>query len=265
LKASIRWKTLTEVPVAWRRLTRADAEIVEQQGVLLKLNPTDKTNLNYSNAQLDDYPKISRAEFPNRPPLRLRLRARFHFQGEQPKGTAGFGFWNDPFLMTEPRPATLPKALWFFYSSKESKLALAQGIANHGWKMAAMDAWRPAFLALIPTLPLSLPLMWLPWFQKKLWPIAQRAMRCHEKEISHDLKSWHDYELVWGEQQSEFWIDQELQFSVPSPKGPLGLVIWMDNQYMQIDPRAVMKHGNLVLEHEQCLEIAACELSLHAR
>jgi hypothetical protein len=71
---------------------------------------------------------------------------------------------------------------------------------------------------------------------------------------------WHSYEIHWNKEEVFFYIDGEEQFSTPAPSGPLGLVIWIDNQFMRIDPRAYMKHGNVTLDSSQQLEIKQFEL-----
>src|SRR5438093_12491321 len=48
----------------------------------------------YADAQIDDYPGLPRGRFPWRPPLRLTVEARV---SASLAGTAGFGFWNNPF------------------------------------------------------------------------------------------------------------------------------------------------------------------------
>jgi hypothetical protein len=46
----------------------------------------------------------------------------------------------------------------------------------------------------------------------------------------------------------------------PSPRGPLGLVIWIDNQYLIVHPTGRLEHGILPLPHTQWLEIDAVAL-----
>ena len=41
-----------------------------------------------------------------------------------------------------------------------------------------------------------------------------------------------------------------------SPRGALGLVIWIDNQYMIVTPQGRLGHGLMEFEHEQYLEVA---------
>ena len=51
----------------------------------------------YCLAQLDNYMRLSRRQFPYQPPIHLRLEARV--SGAELPGTWGFGLWNDPFSL----------------------------------------------------------------------------------------------------------------------------------------------------------------------
>src|SRR5436190_2148611 len=86
----------------------------------------------YADAQIDDYAGLARRQFPWRPPLRLTLRAR---ASGGLAGTAGFGFWNNPFSPLGGSPA-LPAAIWFFHAAPPSDMPLALGVSGHGWKAA---------------------------------------------------------------------------------------------------------------------------------
>jgi len=252
---------LMDVPKNWRTIQKGEGQVFEEAKITLKL-PKDEIGKSYSNAQIDDYPNLKRRDFLNEAPLKFKIKARLKCE-EEPKGTFGFGFWNDPFLMTEPRMPSLPKAIWFFGSSSESSMDLAIGLPGHGWKMGCIDAWSWKFLLLIPTIPFSVPLMWIPFIRRKLWPIAQKFMKCSEALVPVSVKDWHEYEIDWQTNLVTFYIDNQKQFEAPAPKGKLGLVIWIDNQYMKIDPRAKMSCGNLHLKHEQSLEIESFELINH--
>ena len=50
--------------------------------------------------------------------------------------------------------------------------------------------------------------------------------------LNVDVTEWHGYRLEWSPTRSAFWVDDELSLESPvSPRPPLGLVIWIDNQY----------------------------------
>ncbi|TMF44913.1 MAG: hypothetical protein E6I32_14300, partial [Chloroflexi bacterium] len=69
------------------------------------------------------------------------------------RGTAGFGFWNYPFSVRGDI-LMLPEAIWFFYASPPSNMALVPGVPGWGWKAQVVHSMRPAALA--STLPLAL-------------------------------------------------------------------------------------------------------------
>ena len=50
--------------------------------------------------------------------------------------------------------------------------------------------------------------------------------------------------------------DGQTILRAPSPRGPLGLVIWIDNQWMVATPEGRFGHGVLALDHAQWLEVA---------
>ncbi len=58
----------------------------------------------YSDAQLFDYAAMKRRDFPCRPPLRMIVRAWASHSADQLKGTAGFGFWNQPVMPGQALP-----------------------------------------------------------------------------------------------------------------------------------------------------------------
>jgi hypothetical protein len=231
--------------------------------VRLIVPATDATH--YHNAQLDDYHTLPRKNFAWRPPLVLHVRARFSHGVDALRGTAGFGFWNDPFMMTTRRPPALPRALWFFFASRPSNMALAKGVPGKGWKAATIDAQRAAFLALLPAAPIGFLLMRSPQLYGKLWPVAQRALGVDEAVIDVGLQGWHDYVLEWRAQEAVFRVDDRVVLRAPAPAGPLGLVVWLDNQTMVVTPQGRFAHHVLARETDQWLELSALTVRMGNR
>jgi hypothetical protein len=184
------------------------------------------------------------------------VRARFSHPAGELQGTAGFGFWNAPFGVARGQWPTLPKAIWFFYASPPANLALARDVAGNGWKAATIDAWRWPFLFLAPSAPIALPLMRIRPLYKLLWPVAQRAIGVQEALIHAALTEWHTYSLVWGVNTVRFLVDDQvvLQCAI-APRGPLGFVIWKDNQTMTITPWGSFRHGLVACDQEQWMEV----------
>ena len=240
----------------WRD-TELGGGIVAASGAVFRLVLPGAGSEHYSDAQISDYAR--RADFGNRPPLRLSLRARA--QGEL-KGTAGFGFWNHAFMPGQ-RSFRLPQALWFFFTSRENDIALAQGIAGHGWKAAAINAHSWRFLALLPFAPLGFLLMRSRALYAALWPIGQRAIGVSEALLDETLLGeFHDYRIDWLAGRAVFAVDGEVvhQAERVAP-GPLGFIVWIDNQYAIVTPQGHFKWGLLAASGAQSLEVRDIQIS----
>jgi hypothetical protein len=194
----------------WRSYLAGNGRL-EQVDSALRLIIEDATPRRYGDAQLDDYQGLPRHGFSWRPPLRLSVRARFsHAPGDgQPglRGTAGFGFWNDPFVMTGGRVPALPRAIWFFYASPPSNMQLDPQAPGYGWKAATIDATRTSALPLAFLAPLAVPLMNLRPLYRVMWPPIQRALRIREALLNVDMTVWHTYVLEWGAKLADFSVD----------------------------------------------------------
>ena len=207
----------------------------------------------YSDAQLDDYHTSPRRQWPWRPPLKLSLRAR----ASHPHlvGTAGFGFWNDPFTLSG-RVTTLPQAIWFFYASPPSNMALAPDVPGCGWKAAIVNAtWSNALRSGVPA---AIAVLWARLTGRATsaarW--VQRISGAQEALVAIDWTEWHTYELDWRRDAASFCVDrvQVLQASQP-PCGPLGFVAWVDNQFAISTPRGEFRFGLLDAPGDQWLEL----------
>lgn len=214
----------------------------------------------YCNAQLDDYQGLARRDFLWQPPLRLRVTARFSHAGGQLQGTAGFGFWNDPFWMTGRRAPALPAACWFFYASPPSDMALAQGVPGAGWKAATLDARTLGAALRLPALTLAAPLMRSRRLYARLWPRFQSALHIAEAPIAVAMTAWHDYTLVLGSALAEFMVDGRTVLAAQAPAGPLGLVVWLDNQWLVARPDGRLRGGVLARATMQWMEIGKLAL-----
>jgi hypothetical protein len=216
----------------------------------------------YSNAQIDDYQGLARRSFPWRPPLNLTVRARFSRPAPELAGTAGFGFWNDPFLMTGLRVPALPRAAWFFFASPPSDMKLDKEVPGYGWKAATVDALRPIALALAPLALPAILLMNIRSLYRSIWPPVQRCLNIREALLPVDITRWHTYTLEWGEQKARFLVaskegDKAVPvLEAPSPRGPLGFVMWMDNQYLVATPWGRLRWGMLDVSGRQWMEVS---------
>lgn len=205
--------------------------LIAEDGLRL-LTPAARRD-RYADAQIMDYAGRPRRDFPWTPPLRLSVRARF---SGPIRGTAGFGFWNHPLGPRGMWPA-LPAAIWFFYASPPSDLPLALGVPGHGWKAAGIDATTPGALAWAPLAPAALLLNRAPTLYRRIWPAAQRALAIAEAALPAPGLEWRAYTLEWCADHARFAVDGVAVLETDrTPRGPLGFVAWVDNQWAIATP-----------------------------
>lgn len=233
----------------WRVTEIGQGRVVEASDALLLTTDPTPAGM-YSDAQISDYQD---ADFRWRPPLRLTVRAS---ASAGLVGTAGFGFWNQPFMPGQYR-LRLPQAVWFFFSSPPSNMALAQGVPGPGWKAAAINARRWQFAALLPAAPLGFLLMRVPALYRRLWPTGQRAIGVSEHLLdSALLAETHTYTIDWRRDGITFAVDGAEIHQTPSALGgPLGFVAWVDNQYAVVTPQGNFGMGVVPLEQSQTLRL----------
>jgi hypothetical protein len=204
----------------------------------------------YRYAQVDDYSVLARDRFLWREPSTLTLRCRV--SNNALPGTWGFGFWNDPFSfalglggMGHRLPA-LPNCAWFFYASPENYLSFANGLPGNGFLAQTFSAPRIPSILLAPGL-FGIPLLLIKPISKWLRAnMAGKLISEDAKRLELDATQWHAYRLQWGKNRVEFSIDGETVFSTGvSPQGPLGLVIWIDNQFAAWKPDGSLGAGTL--------------------
>ena len=215
----------------------------------------------YADAQIDDYHNLARSDFPWRPPLRMEVRARSSLPAatlastpttpDILRGTAGFGFWNYPFSI-QGDILMLPEAIWFFYASPPSNMALVPGIPGWGWKAQVVHSMRPAALgAVVPT---ALATGWglLTGNSRPAARWLQRLSGANETLLEADLSSWHTYTLEWHVAEVRFLVDNIPVHTVARPPTrPLGFVAWLDNQYAVATPRGSLRFGTVCIEQEE--------------
>lgn len=202
----------------------------------------------YLLAQLDDYGGLARHDLPHRPPLSVKLRARA--SAATSPGTWGFGLWNEPlsaslgFGSGRKLPA-LPQAAWFFFASPQNHLTLRDDLPGQGAMAASYASPGIPSLLLAPGL-LALPLLvWRPtarWLRRA----AAKAITQDAQPLDIDPQQWHDYEIAWREAGLVFRIDgATVLVTQVTPHPPLGLVIWLDNQFAAWAPDGRIGYGTL--------------------
>ncbi len=208
----------------------------------------------YADAQIDDYAGRVRSAFPWTPPVRMEVRARASLpaaghtstgEGEILRGTAGFGFWNYPFSVRGD-PLMLPEAIWFFYASPPSNMALVPGVPGWGWKAQVIHSMRPG--ALLATVPTALTTGWARVTgqadQAARW--LKRLSGACEALVPVAMTDWHTYTLEWRKDRAQFWVDDvEILRVLNPPARRLGFVAWLDNQYAIVSPRGIFRFGTV--------------------
>lgn len=213
----------------------------------------------YRLAQVEDYTGLRRHEFPWKYPVVLSLRARASHH-EIP-GTWGFGLWNDPFAVSlgfggasRALPA-LPDAAWFFFASPPNYLSFRDDIPARGALAATFQSPEIPALLLAPA-GLALPLAFWPPAARLLRRLAGRIIRQDAGVLDLDPTQWHDYQLEWHADGVTLSVDEEVVFKTSVvPDSPLGLVIWVDNQYAALPPNGRLAYGNLANEEPAWIEI----------
>ena len=194
----------------------------------------------YRLAQLDDYESLPRRQFPWQPPVRLKIRARA--SARVIPGTWGFGFWNAPFTLgivrgvERLRLPNLPNAAWFFFASPPNYLSLREDLPADGSLAALFSSpqlWAPLMALGAPVFPLM-----------AIRPVARLLRRTGRQIVRQDAASldidpceWHVYEIFYDRRAAVFKVDgiQALESRLV-PRGRLGLVLWVDNQYAALPP-----------------------------
>ncbi len=220
----------------------------------------------YRLAQLDDYEGLRRANFPWQPPVSFQVRARA--SSNEISGTWGFGLWNDPFSMgvlsgvEMLRLPALPNAAWFFFASPQNYLSLRDDLPASGGLAATFRSprWPPPLLALGA---LGLPFLPFPPAVRLFRRLGRRVVQQDAASMSHDATEWHDYSLEWETERVRLRLDEGVILDTPiSPIGPLGLVLWVDNQYAALSPAGRVSFGILPTSQPAHIEIA--ELTMYA-
>lgn len=207
----------------------------------------------YRFAQLDGYANLARRAFPLRPSRNLSLHARV--SAESIPGTWGFGLWNDPFGLSlgfggNPfRFPTLPNAIWFFHASDENYLSFGDkpgnGFLAQAFRSPKFSLTRLAKVAL--TFPFS---------RIKARSLMGEFIEEAGVRLDVDVTQWHGYKFEWSATRSVFLVDGEIVFETSvSPHPPLGLVIWIDNQYAAFTLEGKYGFGLLANTEPAWLEI----------
>jgi hypothetical protein len=208
-------------------------------------------------AQLDDYALTPRSRLRHVPPWNFRLRARL--SSVDLPGTWGFGLWNDPFGLSlgfGGKPASLPalpQTAWFIHASQPNWLSLRDGsifgsdlaIPANGFLAGTFRSPRLPSILFLPGL-LAFPLSVIRPISHLLRRLAGRIIRQDAVRLILDVTQWHEYSIHWLCECCTFLVDgNEIMTTSCSPHPPLGVVIWIDNQFAAWTPAGKLTYGTL--------------------
>jgi hypothetical protein len=212
----------------------------------------------YTDAEINDtFPRKS--SYVWKPPLRMIVKARMSHPSGTLQGTAGFGFWNAPFS-NHGIWRTLPKSVWFFYSSPKSNMSLVPGNPGWGWKAQVIHTLRPE--AALYALPLTLTMGYAKMSGniKPAHHFMKKFVGAEETILLADMTNWHTYTLDWLPEKAIFRVDNKKVFeSSLSPSGSLCFVAWIDNWYAIATPKGELKFGRCVSK-SQWLDIDSIKI-----
>ncbi len=140
----------------------------------------------------------------------------------------------------------LPEAVWFFYASPPSNMALVPGIPGWGWKAQVVHTMRPG--AIVATVPMAATTVFglLTGNTQPASRWMQKLSGAHEALLPFEMTDWHQYTLEWRRNEAIFWVDDKLVLRSPQPPTrPLGFVAWLDNQYALATPRGILRFGTV--------------------
>ena len=213
----------------------------------------------YRVSQIDDYANLPRKEFLWQKPLRFSLQSRVSDQ--QIPGTWGFGFWNDPFSFnigiqgSGRRLPVLPDAVWFFFASPENHLSFENKKPAQGM-LASVFASKTISPPLLVPGGVFLPLAFFPPAGRLIRKFMSRLIQYDAARIEMNLTDWHTYTIEFSREDIRYSIDEKFFFKTTcQPKGKMGFLIWIDNQYASFDPQGKIKFGTLASQREHWLEI----------
>ena len=228
----------------------AEATLLPTGQGMLRLPPGPPGQYRLSQWEYDH--ERARKDYPWQPPLSFSVRARASHTVIP--GTWGFGLWNVPLSLSlgfgskQVLPA-LPNAVWYFFASPENYLSLRDDLPGNGALAATFRAPNLSPLLLAPGV-LAVPLLFFRPTARLLRRVAARLVQQDAVALSLDPTEWHNYTFDWQFDQVTFRVDGVVVFETSiSPRGPLSLVIWVDNQFAAWKPDGSLRWG--LLEGEE--------------
>jgi hypothetical protein len=236
----------------WARFATGHADIEYAPGVL-RFAEEGAEEGRLSDAEIGDYRAVPKSQLPWTPPTQLTVRARFSHDSGKVLGTAGFGFWNDPFDWVG-KVDVPPNALWFLYASPPSDFAFAPNVRGNGWKAAMLNGGRASAM----TMAIGNFLFRLPGMNQLVFRLAQTRVAAYEKILDAvALTDWHTYRIDWRAREAIFFVDDAEIFRAPNPPTvPMGFVAWIDNNCMVAGVGREFAFSRLRIDQRQWMELS---------
>jgi hypothetical protein len=246
----------TRIAPYWVRFCVGCAGIEHENGVVrLVVDGAEERKL--SDAEIDDHRTAPRKFLAWSPPVRMTVRARMSHRAGEMLGTAGFGFWNDPFDWVGNVEAP-PNALWFFYASPQSDMAFVPEVAGNGWKAAMLNGGRADPL----TMAVGNFVFRLPGMSKVVMNLAQTRLNAGERVLGNvAMNEWHEYQIDWSREAAVFFVDgREVLRVARPPTVPLGFVAWVDNNAAVMGPGRAFDFQRIAVPQRQWMELSYIRL-----
>ena len=146
-------------------------------------------------------------------------------------------------------PPTLPQTAWFMHASPPNWLSLQ----NDPETIPANGFFAGTFRSLrIPSALVRTRTAWLYRYAQSGqspvscagWPAVSSSRM--QPGVDLDVTQWHEYSIQWLQEDCLFRIDGNTIFRTScSPRPPLGMVLWIDNQFAAWTPQGRLKYGTL--------------------
>lgn len=236
----------------WVRFSIGHANIETEQGIA-RFVLEGAVDGQLSDAEIDDHRTVPRDRLLWKPPLSLSVRARMSHSAEEMQGTAGFGFWNDPFDWVG-NVQTPPNAVWFFYASPQSDMSFDRDAKGNGWKAAVLNAGSADPV----TMAIGNFVFNLPGMSKFVFKLAQTRINAREQVLNDiALTDWHEYRIDWRGDAASFYIDgREVMVAPNPPRMRLGFVAWVDNNVAIMGPGRAFEFKRISIGQRQWMELA---------
>ncbi len=205
-----------------------------------------------SDSELNDLRGYNRRDLPWRPPLRMEVEACASHGLDKLVGTAGFGFWNDPFNPAQGLTAA-PNAVWFFFASPPARMPFVPSGSPNGWKAATLNGGNvPEALVALGLQALRVPIL-----GSLLYRLARnRSIPAAEVTLTTALEAPHLYRIEWRVDRADFWVDDVHVLRSPTPpRVPLGFVAWLDNNCASETPSGDLTWDRLATPEREWLEM----------